>query len=163
MKLVPPPPLDPELEPVAHLLRRWKTEISRATGESRTQLADAERASGLEFPRDYLALMSLVDGGDALLEPEGSLVLWPAGELLEANAQVQAKKFFPGLFLIGSDGGGEAVALRRSGDGRVEFVLTPFIGNPATDALPAGRTLEEFLDRCGSGAIWKHRAGRSRD
>jgi hypothetical protein len=153
VKLVPPLPLDPDLEPVAHLLRKWKTAITRANDESRAHLADAERASGLEFPRDYLALMSLVDGGEAFVGSGGYLVLWPAGELLQSNDDVQAKEFFPGLFLIGGDGGGEAVALRRSGDGGVELVLTPFIGHSPNYARPGGRTLQEFMDRVGSDAI----------
>lgn len=163
MKVVRGEPLDPALEPFARLFRRWHPALDRATPESRLHLAAAEQAAGLQFPRDYVALMTVADGGEGFVEPEGYLVLTPASKLLEDNHD--AAEFYPGCFLIGSDGAGEAVALRRGSDGRVELVLTPYIGRPEEDALSGGWTLEEFLELYGTGKIWRHRAGgvRSRD
>ena len=61
-----------------------------------------------EPPQGYLAYLFTTEstyefGGAYLIE---------ADELLEFNADYKAPEFYPGYFLIGSDGGGEAFAIQ---------------------------------------------------
>ena len=60
--------------------------------------------------------------------------------------------------LIGSNGAGEAIAVRKV-DGKIEVVLMPFIGG-VEDSLVGGNSFEEFLSCYGWGAIWQSRGRR---
>lgn len=73
----------------------------------------------------------------------GGAYLIEADEMLQFNADYRASEFFPGYFLIGSDGGGEAFAIEKATG---NFVQLPFIG-PDEDAVAVvGRTWPEFLE-----------------
>jgi hypothetical protein len=90
------------------------------------------------------------DGGEGPIGAEGYLRLWPIAHVLE-----QPYGAYAGHVLIGTNGGGEGIAIRVR-DGAPEVVLLPLIG-ATSDALAGGRTLAEFLETYGSGAIWKLR------
>jgi SMI1 / KNR4 family (SUKH-1) len=129
------------------LLRKFK----RATGASPESIAEASRALGIPFPADYAQFMQQSNGGEGPVGAEGYLVLWPIEELEEQNEGFHARELYPGLVLIGTNGGAEAVALRRGPLG-VEVVLLPFMGE-VEDALFGGNTFFGFLDSYGSGSI----------
>ncbi|WP_223649854.1 hypothetical protein [Hymenobacter psoromatis] len=71
------------------------------------------------------------------------LNLIEADELLQFNSAHEAAEFYPGYFLIGSDGGGEAFAIGKASG---NFVLTPYIGHDEETPIIVGRTWTEFLD-----------------
>jgi cell wall assembly regulator SMI1 len=94
---------------------------------------------GFEPPHDYLAYLLTAEsthqfGGAYLVEDD---------ELLAYNADHEADEFYPGYFLIGSDGGGEAFAIEKATG---NFVQLPFIGSDEETATIIGRTWSEFLD-----------------
>jgi len=101
--------------------------------------------------------MRTSNGYEGLLS-QSYVVIWPIEELVGHNEGYLAREFYPGCVLIGSDGAGEAIAVRKM-DGRIEVVLMPFIGG-VPDALVGGNSLEEFLAAYCSGAIW-HKRERS--
>ncbi|GAB3636327.1 hypothetical protein GCM10027422_19170 [Hymenobacter arcticus] len=91
-----------------------------------------------KLPKEYLAYLSATEstyqfGGAYLIEDD---------ELLHYNADYNAAEFYPGYFLIGSNGGGEAFALEKA-TGR--FVETPFIGHDEETPIILGLTWAEFL------------------
>jgi len=65
-------------------------------------------------------------------------------ELLPYNADHIAAELYPGYFLIGSDGGGEAFAIEKATG---NFVVIPFIGHDEETDIVIGRTWDEFLQR----------------
>ncbi len=83
------------------------------------------------------------------------MVLWPIESLTEANAGYKTEELFPDPAFLGSNGGGEAIAVRQGTNGP-ELVLAPFIG-ATDDVLVGGNSLWEFLSAFGSGKIWKRR------
>lgn len=92
-----------------------------------------------KLPKEYLAYLFATEstyqfGGAYLLEDDA---------LLQYNAEHEAAEFYPGYFLIGSDGGGEAFAIEKATG---NFVQTPFIGHDAETPAVVGRTWPEFLD-----------------
>jgi hypothetical protein len=94
---------------------------------------------GFEPPHDYLAYLLTAEsthqfGGAYLVEDD---------ELLAYNADHEADEFYPGYFLIGSDGGGEAFAIEKVTG---IFFQLPFIGHEEETATIIGRTWSEFLD-----------------
>ncbi|MBF9220483.1 SMI1/KNR4 family protein [Hymenobacter ruricola] len=73
----------------------------------------------------------------------GGAYLIEADELLQFNTDYQAAENYPGYFLIGSDGGGEAFAIEKATG---NFVQTPFIGHDEETSNVVGRTWSEFLE-----------------
>jgi hypothetical protein len=94
---------------------------------------------GFEPPQGYLAYLLAAEsnyqfGGAYLIEDD---------ELLSFNADYQADEFYPGYFLIGSDGGGETFAIEKITG---SFVQLPFIGDDEESTTIVGRTWSEFLE-----------------
>jgi hypothetical protein len=94
---------------------------------------------GFNPPDDYLAYLLTAEskyqfGGAYLVEDD---------ELLAYNADHEADEFYPGYFLIGTDGGSEAFAIEKATGNFVQFL---FIGHEQETATIIGRTWSEFLD-----------------
>jgi len=132
---------------IDELLREFRGAASGASAESLERVADQ---LGVVFPSDYVTFMQVSNGGEGSVD-KGHVRLWPGEELVESNEGYRAREFYPRYALLGSNGGGEAIAIRK---GTHEIVLLPFIGNE-DDALVGGTTLVEFLTAYGSGSIWK--------
>ena len=77
------------------------------------------------LPLDYLELLQLYNGGEGFVGEE-YLILYSAEELKQMNATYEIEKYTPGIFLIGSNGGDEAIAfdLRNS---LIKVILIPFM------------------------------------
>ncbi len=85
----------------------------------------------LDFPSSYLDFLKTMNGGEWCISHEeaSSLVLWSCKEVYELTDAYNVAEFASGLILIGSDGGGEAVAFdtRKSTDpNKWPVVLVPF-------------------------------------
>ena len=119
-------------------------------------LRAAGQALGIEWPSDYVTLVAAHNGVEGDIGPFG-LVLTPVEELVEVNKNA-AMEFFPGLVMIGGDGGGEALAIdRQSG----EVLLVPWIG-AEEDWLILGPTLTDAFRRMARGEVFAA-PHRSRD
>jgi hypothetical protein len=73
-------------------------------------------------------------------------MLWKAEELEPLNAGYEVARFAPGLFLFGSDGGGEAYAFDTQASPWT-VIQVPFVGmgDPQL-AKPLGRSFTEFMN-----------------
>jgi len=78
------------------------------------------------LPSSYMAFLERANGGEGFIG-ERCLQLWRAEELIKINRGYKVAEFAPNLFLIGSDGGGEAYAFDVSADDPTLFEV-PFIG-----------------------------------
>ena len=111
-------------------------------------LRAAGEALGIVWPSDYVALVAAHDGVEGDVGTFG-LVLTPVEDLVETNNN-EVMEFFPGLVVIGGDGGGEALAIDpRSG----EVLLVPWIG-AEEDWLVLGATLTDAFRRMARGEVF---------
>ncbi|TNY26228.1 SMI1/KNR4 family protein [Fulvimonas soli] len=94
-------------------------------GVSDFDLDEARKSMGLFLPEDFLNFLITHNGGEGYLGEE-YLILWKLNELLEFNDDYEVEKYAPGLFLFGSNGGGEGFAFDR--DNAMVIVMIPFIG-----------------------------------
>ena len=94
------------------------------------------------LPSDYLAFLERANGGEGFIG-ERYVQLWRAEELVEANRSYKTREFFPNFFFVGSNGGGEAYALKLS-EGLSRVFEVPFIGLPS-DARVVASSFEEWL------------------
>jgi len=75
---------------------------------------------------------------------ENYLILWKVEELDDMNVAYQVNEYAPGLLLVGSDGGGEAIAydMRTS---PWPIVKVPFVGMELLLAKPVASSFQVFL------------------
>jgi hypothetical protein len=94
------------------------------------------------LPDGYTAFLGRANGGEGFIA-ERYVRLWKAEELIGMNLAYNVAQFFPDMFFIGTDGGGEAYAFKVSGiDGAVFEV--PFIGL-STDARMIADSFQSFV------------------
>jgi hypothetical protein len=106
--------------------------------------AVAQCQSHLKFklPHDYVQFLQQMNGGEGFIG-ENYLRAWPIEELIQNNKDYDVEEGAPGLFLFGSNGGGEAFAFdTRSAPPSI--VAVPFILN-LEDAIVLATTFDSFL------------------
>ena len=111
----------------------------------------------IEWPEDYLRLIADHNGVEGDIG-EWLLVLFAVEDLLDDN-DPDFMEFFPGLVMMGGDGGGECLALDRATG---EALLVPMIGDE-NDWLVLGSNLTEAFQRMESGEVFAapHRGTKS--
>jgi len=109
-----------------------------------SSLRKLESDAGFCLPEDYAQFLQQTNGGEGFI---GStyLILWCVGDLIEMNEAYQVADYAPGLFLFGSDGGGEAFAFDMRTDAK-PIVSVPFVGMELELIQPLGSTFKAFLD-----------------
>lgn len=95
-----------------------------------------------KFPPDYLAFMKARNGGEGFIAEGRYVKFWPLEELLEANEDYYVHEFTPALFLIGTDGGGNAFGLKRK---EGIFIEIHFMDISDGDAEECGEDFTAFL------------------
>jgi hypothetical protein len=104
--------------------------------------AEVLQSIDLSFPPGYLEFMSEYNGGEGGILEGQWLVLWPLEELQENNEMYNVPEFAPGLFLIGSNGGGLAFGVKRT---EATFVQVDFYAIADEEAEDIGREFKSFL------------------
>ncbi|WKZ31529.1 MAG: SMI1/KNR4 family protein [Candidatus Dojkabacteria bacterium] len=95
-------------------------------------------------PSDYLSFLQLHNGGEGFIGEE-YLILYKVEDLKQMNANYEVEKFTPGIFLIGSNGGGEAIAFDLR-ENQSKVILIPFMFE--YDAIiELGKNMEEFFQK----------------
>jgi hypothetical protein len=109
-----------------------------------SSIRQLETDADLHLPEDYAKFLQEVDGGEGFVG-NAYLILWRAWELLEMNKAYQVAEYAPGLFLFGSDGGGEAFAFDTRSDAK-PIVSVPFVGMELKSARPVASSFKAFLE-----------------
>jgi hypothetical protein len=122
------------------------------TPASEQALASLVAGGPAQLPGVYMAFLRRANGGEGFIG-ERYVRLWRAEELIEMNGGHNVVKFFPNLFFIGTDGGGEAYAfnISENNPNNPTVFEVPFIGLPSDarmiaisfDSFVAGKILDE--------------------
>jgi hypothetical protein len=99
---------------------------------------------GVQNSEDYVEFMVGSNGAEGPIGEENYLVLWSVENLMRQNEEYRVNEYAPGLFLFGSDGGGEGYGFDARSE-EIRFVEIPLIGLDFEDAWFRGRTFLEFL------------------
>lgn len=92
-------------------------EWHKADGASSAALAQLRAVAPAELPESYFSLLTFSNGGEGPLAVQPFwLCLYLAEEVVQIEQDGDFKEFFDSFFVIGGNGGGEAVAfdLRES-------------------------------------------------
>lgn len=114
-------------------------EISRATD-----------LHGAALPADYLEVVRAHNGGHS----QGNLSIYDVEDAVQRNLDYEVAEYLPGYFMIGDDGGGQAIVLHL-GDRKIYEVdmgvmdaeSLEFSANSLTELLELGTSL---MERSGS-------------
>ena len=111
-------------------------------------LENIETKLNIKLPSDYILFLKEANGGEGFIG-ENYLILWKAEELGPYNHDYQVAEYAPGIFLFGSNGGGEAFGF----DTRThpyKIVQLPFVGMELKYAHCIADSFYELLDKMGS-------------
>lgn len=118
-------------------------------------IAKVEAESYLRLPSDYADFLRCSNGGEGSVGAS-YVRLYRAEELLELNEGYSLAEFAPGLFLFGSDGGGEAFCFDMRTPA-MPIVMMPFVPLDPEDAIVVGASFDEFLEALYAGRLFKSR------
>lgn len=105
-----------------------------------------EKENEIILPKEYADFLCFANGGEGFIGDGAYIILWKLEDLIKLNLAYQVTKYANGLFLFGSDGGGEAFAF----DLRVPtkpIISVPFIGMSLNDVRAIANTFALFLDK----------------
>jgi hypothetical protein len=111
---------------------------------SMSAIQEFHKKTGLNLRNDYAELLLQTNGGEGFIG-QNYLILWPLEKLIELNEAYQVKEYAPGLFLFGSDGGGEAFSFDYRSDA-IPLVSVPFVGMDLNSVRYLAANLQGFLD-----------------
>lgn len=130
-----------KLTDVKRLLANFHCNVPATTEAIRQFKSESE----VLLPDDYLQFLQQTNGGEGLVGSKEYLILWTVEELLRMNKAYEVAEYAPGLFLFGSNGGGEAYAFdKRSND---SIVSVPFVGMDVSLAQLRARSFQEFIEQ----------------
>ena len=99
----------------------------------------------LSLPDDYLSIFSDLNGWEGFIGDE-YLILWKAEDLIKFNKEYLVDKYAPGIFLFGSDGGGEAFGFDTRSK-PYKIIQIPFIGMELQEVSFFADSFTHFLEK----------------
>lgn len=106
------------------------------------KFTEAVNSLDSQFPPGYLDFMREHNGGEGGILEGQWLVLWPVEELQKNNEMYNVPEFAPGLFLIGSNGGGLAFGINKA---KRTFIQVDMYAIADEEAEEIGSNFKEFL------------------
>lgn len=129
---------------VEKLLEDWQLN----PGASEAIIVNIISGLSISLPIDYIEFLQRYDGGEGFIG-DHYLILWRAEELKVFNEEYEVEEYAPGLFLFGSDGGGEAYGfdVRESS---MPVIRVPFVGMDLKYAKVVASSFTDLLKRLAS-------------
>lgn len=98
---------------------------------------------GLPLPHDYLNFLKQHDGGEGFIG-NSYVVFWRTSELADFNREYEVNRYAPGIFLFGSNGGGEGYGFDMESS-ELPVIQVPFIGMDRRLAERVASTFQDFF------------------
>lgn len=108
-------------------------------------LAALRDRAGVVLPAGYLDQLADSNGGEGDLGVEpGWISLWPAEEVVAANARYRISELLPGFFGFASNGGGELFAFDTRGPEPFPVITVPFIPMDGREVRKIASSFDEL-------------------
>ena len=129
------------------LLARFNPNCSAQT----TSMPEPPEEIRTRVPEDYMCFLRETNGGEGFVG-DNYIILWTIEDLLVLNRSYMVDEYAPGLFLFGTDGGGEGFAFDTRSEAR-PIVSVPFVGMDLSLIRPIAPSFDEFLQALYKG-LW---------
>lgn len=125
---------------IENVLMNWESN----SGVSESVMQDVVSSLSFSLPVDYVKFLRESNGGEGFIN-NNYLILWRAEELKIFNQEYEVEKYAPGLFLFGSDGGGEGYGFDLR-DNSMSVIRVPFIGMELRYAKVVARDFTKLFE-----------------
>ncbi len=128
--------------------RQWQ----KVVGAAPHAIDALKSIAPVDLPESYYSLLAFSNGGEGPLAVQPLwFCLYPAEEAAETERDGTFREFFEGLFVIGSSGGGEALAFDLRGSEPYPVVAFDMANTNLSESLtPVAPTFEAVLElMCG--------------
>jgi hypothetical protein len=140
------------MHPYEHILEQHGA-VKRATDPEQA-LESVKKAAGFPIPADYQHFLRNYAGFEGAIG-EQYLRLEDVDEVLETNEGYEVQQHLPRTLMIGSNGGGEFIAIVYMTDTQgYKVVLSPFVDMDERYHVWIGNTFSDFLVRLEKGIGW---------
>ena len=126
--------------------------ISR-TDSLKQSFEEVEGIVNFKIPEDYKVFAQRYTVFEDFIGPE-YLRLWDFEKIIEMNTGYFIFEDLTETLAIGGNGGGEYIALEKTGDGVLRIILSPFITIEKAAHIEIGTSFTDFLQRLESGKEW---------
>src|SRR6266403_5730554 len=101
------------------------------------------KSGGIKTPDDYLEFLRFSNGAVGTVGNDQHVILWPVETLLERNRAYQVVEYAPGIFLFGSNGGGEAYGFDTRSS--MSIIQVPVVGMDLGEVEFLAPSFTDFL------------------
>lgn len=119
-------------------------------GSTIESIKQAEDVVGIQFPEEYQKFLLNANGGEGFLGSTHFLKLWSIEEMIASFFGYGFSNQLPGFLPIGTDGGGEALAIRLKGNS-VVFGFVPFADLVEENFISIAKNFDEAIRLIGEG------------
>lgn len=123
---------------------KWLRLFNGNAGVTLSIIGSFQKRFGILLPSDYILFLQHSNGGEGLVGQYSYVIFWKLEELSEFNSAYQVSDYAPGIFLIGSDGGGEAYGFDMNLS-PPSIVQVPFVGMDRNHAIVLSDNFNDFL------------------
>ncbi len=125
-------------------LRKRYPDLKLNAGASEAQII-ALMLETPDIPAEYCDFLSQSNGAIGFIG-KSYIQLWSIDEIYQSNDGYKAKEFFPGMLLIGTNGGLEAYVIDLRPESKARYGMIPFITSGFDDLIQYGDRLDDFLE-----------------
>ena len=104
-----------------------------------------KKITNIKLPNEYKKFLKLTNGGEGFIGDNSYVMIWSIEELIELNELYEVSEYAPGLFVFGSNGGGEAYAFDTRSSS-MNIVQVPFVGIDIDLIRQMATTFDEFIE-----------------
>lgn len=125
----------------------------RRKKQMKDKVEKIEREIGFNFPKDYRRFVMNYTGFENRIGKE-FVRLWNLEELIEFNSDYGIIEELENTIGIGTNGGGEFIAIEKLNDKKNRIVLSPLIDLDKDYHMEIGDSFSDFLMRLENGIQW---------
>ena len=130
---------------MAHSLKELLQLFNGNEGATNSAIENFRLNSGITLPSEYEHFLRFANGGEGFIGKNSYVIFWKLEELIELNKAYEVSEYAPGIFLLGSDGGGEAYGFDMI-KAHLPIVKMPFVGMTRDLVLVISSNFNDFLD-----------------
>ena len=134
-----------------YLLREYN--FPRRTAKSKMSIEDIEKKIGFLLPDDYKFYLNNYTAHEGIIGSQYA-AFWDMDNVVNLNENYQILQYLPSTIAIGSNMGGEFIAIEVVAENIYRIILSPFIGLEKEYHIEIGDSFTNLFVRLNNGQGW---------